>query len=76
MATITPLTAGKMTMFVGLNYGSSHPDDNLKGTAMAASRALDSIVPIMTGLGFTSFTVSESIGFWEGKPEKSLVILV
>lgn len=73
---IIQLPAGKLSMNIGLNYGNVHPDAQLRGTAMSASRALDVIVPVLTRAGFESFTVNESTGFWQGKPERSLEVLV
>lgn len=43
---------------------------------MAASKALDVIVSVLTNAGFESFTVNETTGFWQGKPEKSLEVIV
>lgn len=69
------LQGGKLTMNIGLNYGSVHPEATLRGTAMAANRALDVIVPALTSRGFDAFTINETTGFWQGKPEKSLEVV-
>lgn len=68
------LPTGKLSMNVGLNYGNKHPLPAIRGTAMASSRALDVIVPVLTQKGFSGFTINESTGFWEGKPERSLEV--
>lgn len=73
--TTIELQGGKLTMNIGLNYGSVHPEPTLRGTAMAASRALDVIVPALTSRGFDAFTINETTGFWQGKPEKSLEVI-
>lgn len=68
------LPTGKLTMNIGLNYGNAHPEATYRGSAMATNRAIDVIVPVLTQKGFQGFTVNESIGFWEGKPERSLEV--
>lgn len=68
------LPQGKLSMNIGLSYGNVHPDALLRGTPMAANRALDVIVPVLTQAGFQGFTITETTGFWEGKPERSLEV--
>lgn len=70
------LAKGQLSMSIGLNYGNSHPDPILRGSAMSVSKALDSVVPAMADAGFIAYTVRETVGFWEGKPEKSIEVVV
>ena len=70
------LAKGQLTMSIGLNYGNGHPDPVLRGSAMSVSKALDAVVPAMADAGFIAYTVRETLGFWEGKPEKSLEVVL
>lgn len=60
-------TMNRLTFFVGLR--TRHGGWNSASAAIHTA-----VVPILAEHGIDGFTVTESVGYWKGQPEKSLTV--